>query len=189
MLSTLLSTISGLIFCIVYFMSPKEVAAEYSSLALTISVVIEALIKNFFIKKLSPTAWFMYVVILCFTIPSIIFNDIKYIQLKFYLFKIVFILVIIILMHKFNINLMKKVFGFFTKRVSEHAWFVINYIFVAYLVISLIGALYCQYMISEEAWVFFKGVILPIIGGVATLIMLGVGYLDIRKQNQKKLRD
>lgn len=181
MLSILLSTLSGLIFCIVYFMSPREVAAEYSAIALTIALVIEVLIKNFFIKKLTPFAWFMYVIILCFTIPSIIFNDIKYIQIKFYLFKVIFIFAIIILMHKFNINIMQKVFGWLIKGVSEHGWFVINYMFVIYLVIAVLGALYSQYAISQEAWVLFKGVILPVIGGVATLIMIAYGFYDARK--------
>ncbi|WP_245959279.1 septation protein IspZ [Psittacicella gerlachiana] len=166
-------------------MSPREVAAEYSAIALTIALIVEIIIKNFCIKKLSKFAWFMYFIILCFTIPSIIFNDIKYIQLKFYLFKVIFIITIIILMHKFNINLMQKTFSWLIKGVSEQGWKVINYIFVVYLVISVLGALYCQFVISQEAWVLFKGVILPVIGVIATLIMIGYGYYD-RLQNKKQ---
>ncbi|WP_147397243.1 septation protein IspZ, partial [Psittacicella hinzii] len=165
----------------------KEVAAEYSAIALSIAIIVEMIIKHLFIHKLSKFALFMYLVIFCFTVPAIIFNDIKYIQLKFYLFKIIFIIVNIVLMHKFDVNIMQKTIGYLIKGVSPKGWMVINYIFVVYMISALIAGLYTQYYISNDAWVFLKGVLLPIYGACITGLMIVYGIFDVYRQKKKQV--
>lgn len=184
MLSTIISIISGIVFALTYFMSPKEVAAEYSAIALVIALGIEIIIKYFFIARLSKFAWLMYATILCFTIPAIVFNDLLYIQIKFYLFKVIFIIVNLVLMYKFNFNIMQKTLSFIIPKVSAHGWFIINYIFIFYLLIALCMGLIAQLAFNDRVWVLTKGILIPILGGTVMVLIIAYGCYDIYKQKK-----
>lgn len=189
MLKFLLSIISGLVFALTYFLSPAEVRSEYSAIALTIALTIEILLKQFFLGGISNRGWGVYLIIYAFTIPSIIFNDLIYIQIKFYAFKVLFLGVVVFgyVSRKFNImemvfaKLINKLFG----AVSDSGWRVINLGFIIYLSFATFGAMLAQFFFSEAGWVFFKGIVLGIVALVYVFFVLGYAYLDAKKQKLK----
>lgn len=184
MLSILLSTLSGLIFGAVYFLSPHEVAAQYSAIALTISITIEILIKQFYLKPLSRNALAIYLLIYFFTIPAIIFNDLKFIQYKFYAFKISFIIFILFAQFKLKFNLIQKVFGKLFPKVSSLGWIILNMFFVFYLATTVAISLYVQFNFDMKYWVAFKAAFLPAYGFVIFLMMIAYAYIDVQRHKR-----
>lgn len=184
MFSALLSTISGLIFAIVYFMAPREVAAEYSAIALMAAITVEILIKKFVLHKLSRFSLVIYAIIYCFTIPAIIFNDIKYIQLKFVVFKVCFALTLVIADLKYGVNVMERFFGKILRNISSGGWSVLNWGFAFYLASAAVISLLLQTYASPELWVIFKSILMPVYGALFMLFMLGYAVYDRKKHGQ-----
>lgn len=190
MFKLLISVFSGCVFAATYFLSPHELRSQYSSIALTIALLVEIVIKQFFLGGIKGRTWGVYLIILAFTIPSIIFNDLVYIQIKFFVFKFLFLAVVIWGHYSNKFNIMEFSFNAVLSKlvgpISDNAWRTLNFSFIIYLVFATFGAL-AMLMVSESAWVFFKGVVLGIVSLFYIAWILWYGYKQTRLyKNQNK---